>query len=622
MKIHSFFILLPLMFSISAFDLHAQGTLGIYQVLDERNNLDYSQLFLNYFEEKPLSRDGESIETKLINYPVQAGMAIKLRITDKVEGCQELEGCQKINLSLYKEGKRFYQSEIESDCITKSNIIVMPNFEIEYEQIETGINKIISVPPDSKEAEAGIKKNDYIGIVSLKNGKVIVPVKRDITEKKWNQIKLDMPYETEYHYVDLMTISDLDCLFRKICEEVANQFGLNINGKLNKELGFTKEVINLSNYYGGNYPCEYLPGNFENIVTLAKETDLFRNLNEQEKFKIEDSKKINQILDKSVGNSSILNHFFYNQNKLSHKFEKQKEVDDKLNDMIDFYITPFHDKPGVVANYINSGDEYMAEQQYESALNQYSAGIRKLTSMHASLLIKTEVHTHILQKISQASDELKMTKYSDLMDLSTKLYKLQLDDWNEKGQYYIDADNLAKVCGIIEEQVRTKKKKKLWGVIKGVASAGAGVAMADAVNYSEYGLEMASDLLQSGAQVMADNFTVAEEISNSINLTTSSLDVDSESLENSSEGLQIQNYFLRSLIENLDQINNIEAIFVAIEEEFGNKSEILSLIKSLDLTKPLSSEKNHEILSEIGRIEKDIYNYEVRSIEVPEHIRL
>lgn len=599
---------------------YGQKTFGIIRVFDDRTKIDYSQFVLNLFKEHPLLSADNQYSYKLINHFSQADVAFKVIVRSDPE-CQEKK-CDQLIITSYVNGKRFNQQSMNLKCIDPLSVLNTPQLEMTFEETDLGLYKILSVPEGSMEDQNGLKPDYIFQTVQNDQANQTIIHYKENEFVAFSEQFIEVPNVTTYSFENPLGIGTVDCIFQSI----KNYFTLTHNFKPQekarkfKTSEYASDLWNLKPKKDKVYPKELLPGTYQNVLGANFDTSI--NLPDyvisKGNYILPSSKKLRKFLNKNTGNAALMNHIYYYEDQKFHKFQKHKEVNDEVNSLVDLYIDPIHNKPGMAINYLLSGEQYFEAGEYPSAINQYNAALKKTNETHTNTRYKLELKWLILERLSSTYDSLSMHNYSKMLSTSNKLleYKLANSEFSEK--YYSTADELTNVCSILEDQIREKKRSKTWGIIGAVASVGSGAALASVTDLSEIGLDMAADFITTGYEIFTNNFELSSQISNSIMETSSSITNLTNDFDLDSDELNDSTHFLSSFIDAYEEANDKERILNIVNQHFSDDSSVILLTKELDPSKSLTDSQNIAVLRELGKLESMVYNYEVRNLSLPD----
>lgn len=427
--------------------------------------------------------------------------------------------------------------------------------------------------------------------------------------------------ETTFSLEKPISLGTVECLYQTVRDYLVVRYDLNTfaERRQNKTSDLLNELTNLKPKIKKIYPKELLPGNYKNTIalnSLDSSTSGNKYILSKEKYSSVDSKRLLKLIDKQAGNAALLNHIYYDEAQASHEFLKYKEIKNEINEFIDLFISPVHNKPGTVINYMFSGEDYLRKGAIAGAINQYSAAITKLQATKASAKYKLEFKRILFNKLSAATDSISMENYSKLLSLSADLLNYKIDNSEFSGHFYNTSDELSNVCEVFEEQIRKKKNISMKGVVGAAATVGSGIFIASMTDLSEDGLNMASDFVTSGVEILTTNFDISNQISDELFETSSSIEV-SNNIEIDGTDLVNSTHFLSSFIEAYSSSQERSEVMDIVNQYFSDNTALVRLIKRLDPLMDLNNEKNVQILKDLGNLEVLLYNYEVRNLKLP-----
>jgi len=593
--------------------------IGITDVFDDVIHLNHNQLLKKILLDNPATMDGAPLTVDLVEHPSQALLAVGAMIKQNA-----------VVVSLYKEGRLSARDttrieklesprEIYSILCTVINSpdgLLISDLSPQSDAYEKGIrNGFLLKEINNTPLHAGQQNEAQAMLESTENEPVNIKALNPETEQVFALRVKRYPFIGR-EWARPLNTEQLELVFQAILNSMAkNQKTLGLTFKKPQQLSTkSMSVISALNSSRKCYSYEQIPVYERTFMHYLQPGIGVDSIFIKEAFY--SPRKKNKKAQPGDASLNAMRYYNFDQNK-SH-LSKNDHIEDNMKEVVRKLSGPFYNKPGVFANYFIAAKEYENARNYQAALNQYYASLRKVDEIIASEMTKTRAKAVVLGRIAYCSKQINQTNYAELMLLAKDCLEMTLKNAELKQSdqnFYKFSKETLELCRDIEGKLEQQRSQKTMAIINAVASAGMGVMSLNL----DTGL--ASSFFLSAAATMDQNAALNSQLNSILWETTSSINFNlpAELQDDESSPYEIVatayiNYAVERVKDKYAVLNRI-ALYAA--DRPALKQVVLQAKQNYE-----SSENNlfdhSELISMLVKNEKIIYRYEKRGLKVPE----
>ncbi len=606
---------------LSAQTATAKTILGIVDISDEENRLNYSQLFKMVLKDNPATFDKVPMTVDLVEHQSNAAVAMRASFWEN-----------SLTLAFYKNGQPCFKDTVLLPRLESRDEIRTTNLKIEPSQ--QGI-VIVGLRENEQEYRQGIRSGDIVQEISRTkvsprdmadarllmqgspgSGYVNVKIKQAATGTV-NEYRLQLHTATNAEWARPLQNDQLELVFTAILQAMsksAPKTGMVFKNGNNFNLKAVSKAKSLART-GKCKSYEQLSISADSRMhALSPSVNLDSIFTDERFFRPKESKKT-EAGDASL---NVLRYYNFEQNRTF--LNQNKNVSDEVKGVVRQMSGPFYNKPGVFANYFIGAKQYEKSGNYSAALNQYYATFFKIDDMIASELVRVKAKKIVLGRISYCSRLLKQTEYAELTRLAQDCLKIVSEESSLKKQdkeYYNFAESTFKLSLDIERSLATQRSEKRNAIIGAVLNAGMGAATFSIDSYTS------AAFFVNAANIMDENQTLNNQINSTLFETTQSIEFSLPTeLQDDEDSSPFELIATASINYALERATNKTALLNRIDKYATNRPAVK---KALESTRELYALNNDRLdhvalIGQLIRTEKVSYRYEKRGLALPEAI--